>query len=334
MKNIFYLVMLLHFFNGCKTSAKVEKQEIKIEEPNNVQLEEKTIETIANNNLQSNTDTVKKSGIIYDNSNPRNFILTFSNSSGKRDIDLREINPYNNLSDQIDYVSKDSFDFWYDLGNESDFNKTQILKNIRINEDAHRENLKYLKAFVKTPEVEIKNDKAFVGYHISYYSSDEDILGTQGVVMVFNDNGEIVTKIEDLNDGVYEIRVSEDGKYLLQKYGINYGEDGSGQLRRGFKFYSAESGKKLYEFPLGKDEFITWFDFFPNSNYLFNFSREEGDIHEYYMLDFLNKKVYLKSLNRKKFSNDINYRNSILTNFNKERSTNSLLKDGFKKLRK
>jgi len=266
----------------------------------------------------------------------RPYLFYFTNKDvapENRRLDIRHVNPYRNLPYPIDYMSEDSVDYQYDLSTLSIPEKEALLKGMRINEDALWEGKKYLKAFVKTPVVDAKGKTVAIAYHISYYSNPEDVLGTQGIVILYNDKGEEVRRIEDKKDGFYDILLSKDGKYLMQKYGFDYGEDGSGQLVRGFKFYNTETGEKIFEWELGKDRFLDGYSFFPNTYYYVNYYRTEGKYHHYYIIDINNKNVYQKSMDRKKYSNDYpGYRETLFPTFLKTKEIKDLIKDGFKKI--
>ena len=265
----------------------------------------------------------------------RPYLFYFTNKDVAPDnkrLDIRHVNPYRNLPYLIDYMSEDSVDYQYDLSTLSIPEKEALLKGMRINEDALWEGKKYLKAFVKTPVVDAKGKTVAIAYHISYYSNPEDVLGTQGIVILYNDKGEEVRRIEDKKDGFYDILLSEDGKYLMQKYGFDYGEDGSGQLVRGFKFYNTETGEKIFEWELGKDQFLGGYNMFFNT-YFATIYRIEGSRFEQYIVDYINKAIYLKSLDKRKyFSENLDNEGAMAPTFIKTKEIKDLIKDGFKKI--
>jgi hypothetical protein len=267
--------------------------------------------------------------------NPRNTQVFFKDSQFKKlvkSLDLRELNPYKNLPYPIDYMSEDSLEYRYNLSKTDSNIKNQILDELNVHKNTMRDH-EYLGAFVKTPVVEIQDNKLAIAYHITYSDGNENILGTQGYALFFNKTGDETLRLQDKEFGFYDIRLSTDSKCLMQKYGTDYGEDGSGQLERGFKFYDTGTGKILFEWKLGKDQFLDGFDFIPNTNYHTNFYRTEGLVHEYYLIDVLSKAVYKKTMNRHRYSNDsTGYRNSLFPNYRTTREINDLIKDGFQKI--
>ena len=263
---------------------------------------------------------------------PRNYIIRFVRegvAEKKKVLDVRRINPYRNLPYPIEYMSEDSVDFSYDLSTLTFERQKSVMEGMRINLDALYDG-SYLKVFVKAPVVVARGNTVAIAFHISYYSNEEDILGTQGVVIFYNEKGEEIRKIEDDENGFYDIRLSADGKYLLQKYGVNYGEDGSGQLDSGLKFYDVETGEMVFEWKLGKDDLDGYNMFF--NTYFATCYRDVRKETQHFIVDFVHGDVYFKSSDRYKYANDPEYRKTVAPDFVKLRTIDALLKNDFKKI--
>ncbi len=291
----------------------------------------------SNVNSESREDSlIERQAIVeFNRSDPQNYLLTFTGKDVKKQnrvLDIREINPYKSLPYPIRNISEKKLQFGYDFSNSSFAEKEIILKGTRINSDAYRKDSSYLTAYVKLPIVEAEGNIVAISYHISYYCNDEDILATQGVTVIYNEMGVEIQRIKDEKDGFYRIHLSDDGKYLVQEYGTDYGEDGGGQMERGIKIYETNTGKQIYEKDLGRDQFYNYTDFLTNS--LCFYSRNEDEKFEYFVIDFINDETYLLVMDMYKYANSNEYRGNQLLNFKKSENVNDLLKDGFIKINK
>jgi hypothetical protein len=170
----------------------------------------------------------------------------------------------------------------------------------------------YLRAWVNVPRVEVQFDRAVVAYHITYYSNTEDILATQGYALIYDENGNEIQRLHDRKDGFYDIQLSNDGRYLMQQFGSNYGEDGGGQLNRGFRFYDVKSGELLLELELGKDQFITSYG--SNNTHLnsgFHIVRRDSINYCWFYVFPKSKNIY-----QKKWAKTINLDDEMLQIYN------------------
>ncbi len=243
-------------------------------------------------------------------------------------IDVRDVDPYKDLPFPSIGEYENGIERYYDLSELSLEKQNEILAGSRINKDALR-NTNYLRLVTNAPIVQIAGDKTVIAYQAYFFCNEEDILATQGYALIYDANGNILHKIHDKKDGFYDIHLSSDGKYLMQKYGTNYGEDGSGWLDQGFKFYDTDSGEMTFEWELGKDQFLSGFDFLRYAKSCTNFYREEGSEFDYFVIDILNGIVYKKTFNRK-LLNDPGY--VIFPSFIKSKKISDLLNDGFIKV--
>lgn len=157
----------------------------------------------------------------------------------------------------------------------------------------------YLRTWVNVPRVEVQSDRAVVAYHITYYSNTEEILATQGYSLIYDEYGKETHRIHNRKDGFYDIQLSGDGRYLMQQFGTNYGEDGGGQLDRGFNFYDVISGELLIEIELGRDQFITSYG--SNNNLIgggFHIVRRDPINYDWFYIFPKTKRIYKKSWDR------------------------------------
>ncbi|MEM6394696.1 MAG: hypothetical protein AAF741_00010 [Bacteroidota bacterium] len=265
--------------------------------------------------------------ILFGDDNERRFPTKLKFISGNV-IDVRDADPYRSLPYPRQGKDPDNLEHFYDLSALPRVEQDIVLKEARINENAFRET-NYLSITTQVPRIEIADSIVVVAYHAYYYSNDEDILATEGVAIIYDEQGEEVTRITDKKDGFYDIRLSANGNYLMQKYGTNYGEDGGGQLDTGFKFYNTYTGKIIFEKSFGKDQFLDGFDFFFETNYA-KYYRSKGQVFQHGLIDFLNRKVYTKNMDYDKYSNDESYSRTTFPLFLKSKKTKDLIKDGFK----
>ena len=281
-------------------------------------------------NDKTNKNQSPQKIVQYGTDNARLFPakLKFVNGSS---IDVRDINPYKNLPYKAYRKDPDGFEHFYDLTDMSRAGQDEILKGCRINPDALR-NSNYLRIFAKSPVVELSDSLVAIAYHIAYYSNEEDILGTQGITILYDNAGNEITRIEDKKDGFYDIRLSSDGKYLMQKYGTNYGEDGGGQLDTGFRFYDTETGERIYEWEQGKDPFIKNYGFIKEQPFLATSFRFEKDYFDYYVYDLLSNSTYFFRGSREKFRNH-EFMQQLFAEVISDGNSESLLKQNFKKIK-
>ncbi len=289
-------------------------------------------EIILDTNLISIADkdsTKHKIVTRFGDDNERRFPAKIQFISGKV-LDVRKVDPYAHVFEKELKVWDGGLERLYDLNKISQEEKDRMLKGIRLNKDAHCTN-NYLRLMTKTPRVEISGGKTIIAYHAAFYCAEDEILGTQGYALIYDKYGNLLRRVKDRKDGFYDIRLSSDGKYLMQKYGYDYGEGGEGQLERGFRFYDTDTGEMIFEWELGKDKSLNGFDYFPNK-YLSSYYRTEKDRFEYYIIDIEKGQIYYKNMTRRKYFNNPEYRKSLFPNFVKTKNTTDLLLDGFKKI--
>jgi hypothetical protein len=260
---------------------------------------EKPLDREIPNDIKLNRDTLKTPEItqIGEEDNVRRYPTKLKFTSGKI-IDVRDIDPYRALPYKLAWEAEDRLDRNYDLSELSIKEQDRILKGSRINTDAFRERT-YLKLMTKEPVISIARDKVAISYHASYYSNSEDILATEGYALVYDNNGNKLYEIQDKKDGFYDCQLSEDGKYLMQKYGTDYGEDGGGQLESGFKFYDGNTGEKICELELGKREVSTYGFYFCTD--IFQMESGKENETELFVLSLVNRIMYKNSVNTERF---------------------------------
>jgi len=289
-----------------------------------------TSKEIKKENDSSNESKSQKKIVLFADDNARHSFTKIKFTNGVT-IDVRDINPYRDLPYKTYRKDPNGFEYFYDLSEKSKSEQDKIIEGCRINPDAYRDG-NFLKIFVKAPVIEVTDSLVAIAYHKSYYSNEEDILCTQGVTIIYDYTGKEINRIEDKKDGFYDIRLSNDGKYLMQKYGVDYGEDGSGQLDRGFKFYYLQNGKMIFKVQLGKDQFLGGYNFIPKKSDFATYFRYYGKFFESYVIDLINKSVYKKVVDRKKYFNNPEFRKTLSPNFLKTKNVSGLIKDGYKKI--
>ncbi len=320
----FGLVLLVMMFVGCggQKEIKPEKDEAKTGHiiSTDVEADQKKI---------SDSIPIQKVALFGEEENDSRYPYKIRFVSGKV-IDVRVVDPYSDLPYESLRTVEGGFERLYELSDLSVKEQESILEGSRINPDAWRDG-RFLRMLTKPPVVEISDSKTVISYHASIYSNQEDILATQGYALVFNKNGKLLHTLQDKKDGFYDIRLSSDGKYLMQKYGIDYGEDGSGQLDRGFRFYDTDKGEMIFEWELGKDPYIRGFDMIPNTHFLGCY-RIENSHYIHYIIDIEKGGLFMKSMDRSRYMNDIEYAKTLFPNFLKSGRLEDSLIDGFKKL--
>jgi hypothetical protein len=174
-----------------------------------------------------------------------------------RVIDPLAESPYRSWPYPLKYMAEDDGDYRYDLSLLEQDERLRLLLGMRLNEAAFVDS-SYLKAWVETPVVDVQGRVLALGYQVSFYSSPEDVIGTQGEALVYTAGGhEPPVRIIDRQDGFYGLSLSADGAFLLQVYGVEYGEDGSGRTPSGFKLYQLEGGgSRLFSFDLAPGEVV------------------------------------------------------------------------------
>jgi hypothetical protein len=177
-------------------------------------------------------------------------------------VDLEQLNPFNNLPYKetgISYGSKK-----YDL---RDVKKNKLSKSIG---DWHTPE----SIADKTPVAADGQILVFDGttmehftvaaYNLYLTNKNNQVIAIIGEYFVFNDHGEVVSRIKNNQAGSAPI-VTQDGKYLAVKYGGTYGECGSGHLPEGLMFFDLITKENIYIDSLGKD---SWVYYFPINNYI------------------------------------------------------------------
>jgi hypothetical protein len=160
-------------------------------------------------------------------------------------VDLEQLNPFNNLPYKeigISYGSKK-----YDLRGVK---KNKLSKSIG---DWHTSE----SIADKTPVAADGQILVFDGttmehftvaaYNLYLTNKNNQVIAIIGEYFVFNDHGEVVSRIKNNQAGSAPI-VTQDGKYLAVKYGGTYGECGSGHLPEGLLFFDLESNQKILNY--------------------------------------------------------------------------------------
>ena len=273
------------------------------------------IENTSSNPISNHSDDTSKvdleenenmNNVYLENpESPRNYLINFKEGNS---IDVRVTNPYAGLDLPIVYMSNDSLDFTYALyrstqANSPDFGDiSSILKHSCNNESSSPVFSKFpIQVFSKSPVIDVKGDRIVVGYHISFQCSEEEVIITQGVSIIYNEYGKEIKRLKDQEAGFYDLRLSNNGKFLMQKYGFNYGEDGGEKIDSGFKFYDLENKKKIGELGFKNDQFTISYDT-DNNNIGFHIIRAKPDFWEWYFIDVLAKVYYLKKWDRLEYS--------------------------------
>lgn len=250
--------------------------------------------------------------------------------AGGEVIDVLQVDPYRNFPAKELKSWVGGLERLYDLSALTDQTKKQMLTGARLNKDAYCTD-QYLRLLTKPPLIENSGGITAIAYHAAFYCGIEDIQATQGYALLYDIQGNLLHKIADKKDGFYDIRLSSDGKYLMQKYGYDFGEGGDGQLEEGFKFYDTGSGDMIFEWRLGKDRHLGGYDMFFDTNIALVF-RREFPFHSQYYIDLENKTIYMKKMNLQEYSNNPEYRKELIPLFSKSRKISDLLKDGFIKI--
>gem|GEM_PF-6395950 len=279
--------------------------------------------------IQSSSDPDKLQLITSGGKNNPQRVATSLHFSNGKVIDLRSIDPYRNWSHPILRGDSTGLSRLYDLSDLSADEQSVELSQLSINELAQRDS-EYLRVWTETPRIEMSDSIAAVAFNKTYYSNEEDILGTSGQVLLYDHEGEIESQLIDNKEAFYSIKLSKDGRYLVQKYGIDYGEDGGGQLERGFKFYKTnlKSNSLFFEINLGDDQFLQGFDFISNTQF-FTFFRRESSRHEKFVIDLQTNIIYKKTMDRELYSSNKDYRGSTFPKFRESFMASDLIEDGF-----
>lgn len=274
--------------------------------------------------------------LLGEENNPMRYphIIQFTNG---KVVDITEVDPYKDLAYPVLRQQNGGLNRLYDLVNLTKPEVESLLKEAHINEEAFHQ-MGFFRMFNKLPVVEAKEDKVAIAYHATYYSSEEDILSTQGYALIYDNEGNLIQKIEDREHGFYDIRLSADGQYLMQKYGTAYGEDGGGRLNMGFKFYDTDTGEMIFEWDLGRDQFISSYGSNGAKNLLkgFHVVRDDPKRFEWFYIFPELGHIYVKYIPRHPIESLDKEMNLLYNDLMKEASEsnkNSILKDhGFNKM--
>ena len=334
MKNIilFYGLFIIFLCGelACKEGRKVhatEKDEKKEILANETSVDTQNVIKEVTEELKVQPSPKKIEPFGTDNARLAPSKLRFTNG---KVVDITEIDPYRKLRYKRLREDPDGFEHLYDLSDKPRDQQDEILADARINTDAYRES-NYLRLLTQAPVIAIAGGKAAVAYHAFFYSNNEDVLATQGIVIVFNERGEEIRRIKDERDGFYDIKLSNDGKYLMQKYGTNYGEDGGGQLETGFKFYDLETGKLIYEKSFGKDQFLDAFSFIPKVLDWVVIERNPNSTFELHLINLKTRETYFFEGDLERHIANPMYLEKILEEFKERGEIRFLVKQGFKK---
>ncbi len=243
--------------------------------------------TIDNNGIDAKTNTLSRiPKVIFSNGNT---------------LKMKEINPYESLEYPTNWVSKDGWEISYNLSNLSGKMKDQILNKIHLNSKAFITKERNLTLIQELPRIISNGEIIAVSFNQSFYSNEEDILGTRGITKIIDNDGDLINQIDDPSHGFNKMELSPDGEFLMQKYGSNYGEDGGGQTDTGFKFYRLKSGNKVYEIDMKRDRYIRGYGFYKEHHDFFIY-RSTPEFWQWIQIEIETGKIINKKWRRNLYS--------------------------------
>lgn len=271
-------------------------------------------------------DSVPDIQLLGREENPMRYPFKIRFATGKI-IDIRDIDPYRDLPYKQLQDIHGGYERLYDLTELSKREQEAALSGARINAEAYRDG-NYLRILTKAPVIEVQNGITAIAYHASFYSNIEDILATKGHTLIYDHNGNLLQDIKDDQDGFYDIRLSADGQYLMQKYGTAYGEDGGGQLEMGFKFYDTSTGEMVFDCDLGKDNNLMGYGFIEEQPHLGTSFSLTPQKFEYSVYDVFKRELYKYSGTRSQFE-DTKFMQGLFKELLQTGNSRQLLNHGF-----
>jgi hypothetical protein len=232
-------------------------------------------------------------------SNGRGSILV-KNKVGNviKEINLQEINPYNNLPNPIiQGNSNKSRDF--DMSGKS---LGSVLKGQSKAARLDQSILTIkLKKATSSFSYFLGDNNLVVAYQLTYSSEEDDPIYAEGEILLINRQGEQIKSIREISKGCYSPRVSPNARYIGFLQGEIFHDSNISLIDNvNYKIIDADSGIEIFELSSQDASFYEPFIF---EKYIIQRIRRPGKIYEYHVFDSQNKTLLKKQFTRSELNN-------------------------------